>query len=332
MLDARVIAPPVEEPVTEDPESPVNPANDVAANRAPFAPSVESGGCSSTSSNGAVPFAFSVLALFGMRRVVVRGTLRRRPSAVRAVRTHFARIAMMLALALTGATTACVQEVEDGADGSEPIDERDNEIFQGIYDCSESNSTGYRSGSSFSIKVVTVDGRPVELKTANAYIAMQSKAKQAGINIRIVSGFRTNAQQQYLYSCYINCNCNNCNLAARPGYSNHQSGHALDLNTKGAGVLSWLNNNASKYGFKRTVPSEPWHWEYWGGMVDGGCGGATAKPAPSAGCNSDTLGRVVPLNTCVQSKFDRKWYQCLPGNDWEIRWNVPAACVSEHPL
>ena len=45
------------------------------------------------------------------------------------------------------------------------------------------------------------------------------------------------ASQEYLYACYVNCNCNNCNLAAKPGFSNHQSGHALDLNTSAAGVL-----------------------------------------------------------------------------------------------
>ena len=51
------------------------------------------------------------------------------------------------------------------------------------------------------------------------------------MNLKVVSGFRTMAEQTYFYNCHVNCNCNNCNLAAKPGYSNHQSGHALDLNT-----------------------------------------------------------------------------------------------------
>jgi hypothetical protein len=72
----------------------------------------------------------------------------------------------------------------------------------------------------------------------------------------------------------VNCNCNSCSLAARPGYSNHQSDHALDLNTSDAGVLNWLNNHADEYGFARTVPSEAWHWEYWGAVdFDGPCVG-----------------------------------------------------------
>src|SRR5688572_17720528 len=102
---------------------------------------------------------------------------------------------------------------------------------------------------------------------------MQQAAAADGVSIAIVSGFRTMDQQEYFYACYVNCNCNNCNLAARPGYSNHQSGHALDLNTSANGVLNWLNNNAAAYGFMRTVSSEPWHWEWWGGGPGGGvCG------------------------------------------------------------
>jgi len=142
--------------------------------------------------------------------------------------------------------------------------------------CSERGDTGYRAGSSFPIRVVTVDGRPVEIDTANAYYVMAQAAARDGVEIRIVSGFRTNAEQEHLYYCYTSCSCNSCNLAARPGYSNHQSGHALDLNTSAGGVLSWLNAHGAAYGFSRTVPSEAWHWEWWGGGPGGGpCGGCT---------------------------------------------------------
>jgi hypothetical protein len=47
-------------------------------------------------------------------------------------------------------------------------------------------------------------------------------------------------QQRHLYNLYTS---GRGNLAARPGYSNHQSGLALDLNTSSSGVLNWLNNN-----------------------------------------------------------------------------------------
>ena len=103
-------------------------------------------------------------------------------------------------------------------------------------DCTKRTDTGYVRGNAFTIEVVTVDGKPVEVRTANAYMVMAQAAAADGVQLRIVSGFRTFAEQQYLYNCYINCNCNNCNLAAKPGYSNHQSGHALDLNTSAPGV------------------------------------------------------------------------------------------------
>jgi LAS superfamily LD-carboxypeptidase LdcB len=53
------------------------------------------------------------------------------------------------------------------------------------------------------------------------------------------------------------------NKAARPGKSNHQSGRALDIAVISVpGALAWLESNAAGFGFKRTVASEPWHWEY----------------------------------------------------------------------
>jgi D-alanyl-D-alanine carboxypeptidase len=141
--------------------------------------------------------------------------------------------------------------------------------------CSTGTDVGYTNGKQFPITVVTVDGKQVEQETANAYYVMAQAASADGVEIRINSGFRTMASQEYLYACYINCNCNSCSLAAKPGYSNHQSGHALDLNTAATGVLAWLNAHGAAYGFKPTVPSEAWHWEWWGGGPGGGpCGSA----------------------------------------------------------
>jgi hypothetical protein len=111
---------------------------------------------------------------------------------------------------------------------------------------------------------------------------MQKAAHEAGVYLAINSGFRTMSEQQYFYNCYKTGSCNNGNLAAKPGYSNHQSGIALDLTTS-----SWLANNASKYGFIRTVPSEAWHYEYINGKDPGGpCSATTGKLAwvsPKAG-------------------------------------------------
>jgi len=162
-----------------------------------------------------------------------------------------------------------------------------------LLDCSESTDTGYDDGTPFEITVVTADDKPVEVATANAYWVMKEAAALDGVNLWIVSGFRTYASQEYLYGCYVNCNCNNCNLAAYPGYSNHQSGHALDLNTSSAGVYNWLANNAEYFGFYRTVPSEDWHWEWWSGGPGGGpCGQDPECADPNFGsCEGDIITR-----------------------------------------
>lgn len=131
------------------------------------------------------------------------------------------------------------------------------------YRARERPETGYRGGKAFEIMVVTIDGKPVEIETAKAYRRMAEAAAKEGVNIVVVSGFRTMAEQEYLYGCYKTKKCNNGNLAAKPGYSNHQSGHALDLNARDPAVGAWLRAHAHEYGFKNTVLSEPWHWEYW---------------------------------------------------------------------
>ena len=120
--------------------------------------------------------------------------------------------------------------------------------------------TGYRNGNPFKLCVVHVDGKLVERHTAHAFLDMRHHAANAGVHIYVVSGFRTMKEQRHLYWLYKH---GQGNLAAPPGYSNHQSGHALDLNTSSPGVYNWLANHAHNYDFKRTVPSEAWHWEHW---------------------------------------------------------------------
>jgi len=122
----------------------------------------------------------------------------------------------------------------------------------------------------------TAQDNTMTTTTACAFDKMASAAKQAGVAITIASGFRTVARQEYFWNCYQTKACNNGNLAARPGTSNHGKGIALDLNTNcgtqtgakpncgGSKVYQWLLNNGHKHGFKRTVQSEPWHWEYVG--------------------------------------------------------------------
>ncbi|MDB4940548.1 MAG: D-alanyl-D-alanine carboxypeptidase [Labilithrix sp.] len=120
--------------------------------------------------------------------------------------------------------------------------------------------TGYSDGKQMSICTTTIDGKAVEQGTAAGYQKMRAAAAKAGVRLQVVSGFRTMAKQRELYALYKS---GRGNLAAPPGYSNHQSGHALDLNAKARGVNAWLSAHAGAYGFRRTVPSENWHYEKW---------------------------------------------------------------------
>ena len=97
--------------------------------------------------------------------------------------------------------------------------------------------------------------------TACGFYRLKMAARAAGHRITINSAFRTLARQQYFWNCYRTRRCNGGALAARPGTSNHGRGQALDFALTG-GALSWMNRNAQRFGFVRTVRSETWHWEY----------------------------------------------------------------------
>jgi hypothetical protein len=165
-----------------------------------------------------------------------------------------------------GADTGAEEEedVDDDAE-QEPVDESSDELRSTV-SCKQRTDTAYAKGKAYSIQVIHVGGKPA--------------AHEAGVRLSLTSGFRTNAEQTRLYNCYLSKRCNNGNLAARPGYSNHQNGLALDLSTS-----TWLARNASKFGFVRTVPKEAWHYEYRGKDPGGPCtrGAAGSEPATTGG-------------------------------------------------
>lgn len=231
------------------------------------------------------------------------------------IRRPRTRLALLLPIAGCSYPGAPSPESGDGRDFVRPPSLET--IEQAVYDCSERTDTGYVQGDPFEITVVSVDGEPVERDTANAYIVMQAAAAEDGVDIRIVSGFRTMDEQRYFWNCYQNCNCNNCNLAARPGFSNHQSGHALDLNTAAGGVLRWLNAHGADYGFERTVPSEDWHWEWWGGGPGGGpCVGLPCDPLPAEG------GLVDDASPCFRAFGPSNYWRIVDGEGegGRLRW------------
>lgn len=125
--------------------------------------------------------------------------------------------------------------------------------------------TGYRSGSAFRTRVYNVGGGEyLQKNAAVAYTKMVKAARRAGVYLSNTSGFRSMGEQQALYSAYLN---GTGNLAARPGYSNHQQGLSMDIGGiggYGTRAYNWLRANAGRFGFRNDVAGESWHWTYYG--------------------------------------------------------------------
>lgn len=115
----------------------------------------------------------------------------------------------------------------------------------------------------------------------NAFSQMKSAASNDGLNIYVVSGFRSYNTQKTLYNNYVSRDGAEAadTYSARPGHSEHQSGLAADINMvddsfEYTAEGKWLNNNAYKYGFILRYPKgktgetgyiyESWHYRYVG--------------------------------------------------------------------
>ena len=121
-----------------------------------------------------------------------------------------------------------------------------------------------------------------ELTTA--FEQLKQKAAEDGIELKIISGFRSYSTQNRLYNNYVARDGKKeaDTYSARPGHSEHQTGLAIDVNsllfsfgeTKEG---KWLQNNAYKYGFIIRYPKgkenitgyqyEPWHLRYVGDLA-----------------------------------------------------------------
>lgn len=110
---------------------------------------------------------------------------------------------------------------------------------------------------------------------------MFDDAKKDNINLNVISGFRTYEKQDTLFNNSIKKNGIDHALiySAKPGYSEHQLGLAIDINSveenfKNTNEYKWLKNNSYKYGFIERYPEnkeyitgfgyEPWHYRYLG--------------------------------------------------------------------
>ncbi len=117
----------------------------------------------------------------------------------------------------------------------------------------------------------------------DAFVRLNNDVKKLGYKFRSSSPFRDYETQDILFNRYVNNNGLEyaLNSSAKPGYSEHQTGLAIDINN-GSSMnnfgntkdSAWLKNNAHLYGFILRYPEgkenitgykyEPWHYRYVG--------------------------------------------------------------------
>lgn len=133
------------------------------------------------------------------------------------------------------------------------------------------------------------NGQPVRSTVATAVEKMNRAARKAGVELRILSGYRSYRLQKQTFDAYVARDGRKAaeTYSARPGYSEHQTGFALDFGgsqgcafdfcfaTTKAG--KWLKKHGPSYGFIERYPKgftritgyiwEPYHFRYVGRTV-----------------------------------------------------------------
>lgn len=129
------------------------------------------------------------------------------------------------------------------------------------------------------------NGQEMRSAAASALTTMETAASKQGINFYPYSGYRSYQTQVAAYNSEVSAfgNTKADEESARPGYSEHQTGWAVDLGTSGCQIGEcfastaagkWLAANAYQYGFLLRYPEgfqnitgyeyEPWHFRYIG--------------------------------------------------------------------
>jgi zinc D-Ala-D-Ala carboxypeptidase len=129
------------------------------------------------------------------------------------------------------------------------------------------------------------NGQYMRAAAAQALQQMISDAQTAGYNLTPASGYRSYDTQVSVYNSEVHAfgQAYADTESARPGYSEHQTGWAIDLASDGCNISDcfgstpggkWATANAYKYGFLLRYPAdqvnitgyrhETWHFRYIG--------------------------------------------------------------------
>lgn len=134
--------------------------------------------------------------------------------------------------------------------------------------------------------LVDFKGQQLRAEAAQAARTMMDAAKAEGVTLTVSSAYRSYTVQQQTYQHWVSVNGQKVadQLSARPGYSEHQTGLAIDFSSPEGCRLEecyedtragrWLAKNAQNYGFILRFPKgqqavtgylfEPWHYRYLG--------------------------------------------------------------------
>lgn len=136
--------------------------------------------------------------------------------------------------------------------------------------------------------LTTVYGATISQKAAGDFAAMYEAAQAAGQPFTVTSSYRSYSTQVSTYNYWVSISGKAAadTYSARPGYSEHQTGFAVDLaSTSGCSLdcfgttsqYNWLQANAAKYGFIQRYyagheattgyKAEEWHYRYVGKTV-----------------------------------------------------------------
>ncbi len=104
------------------------------------------------------------------------------------------------------------------------------------------------------------DGYYLRADAATSWLTMRRDAAAEGIDLQPdgpAAAWRSPADQERMVR-------ERPQFAAPVGQSKHQRGTAVDVDTDEGtnATFQWLTANAHRYGWRRPVQREPWHWEY----------------------------------------------------------------------
>jgi Transglycosylase SLT domain/D-alanyl-D-alanine carboxypeptidase len=113
-------------------------------------------------------------------------------------------------------------------------------------------------GGGYSGPLVYRDGEGMRPDVAAAYDRMAAAARRAGLDLVVVSGFRSDAEQAELFARHPDPR-----WVAPPGRSLHRCATELDLGPSSA--YGWLAANARRFGFVQRYSWEAWHYGFTAG-------------------------------------------------------------------